>query len=305
MENGISSSGNGAASSSAHGDMKKHKSSSKSKRHIENKKSSTVVESEGRMVMLDKPMGACARAFLNLFVLLTEIVLLGVLTVTLFWVFHYEGGVAWTNDIKRQFNLHFILMIVGLIFLNGQAILTYRLFGCCRRIYAKLTHAFLFLSAASCVAIGFYVAFEANERVHKGAHFYSLHSWLAIVTCGLFIMQLLVGLVSFLILLCCDGATASFRAALVPVHATFGLIIFVLGSATTLTGFMQAARARLNGQNQNADYRDYPEQGWILNALSGGVALLIILLPLVARNNIRGGRAVFTTSGSVAAVDMS
>lgn len=57
--------------------------------------------------------------------------------------------------------------------------------------------------------------------------------------------QLVVGFVSFLILLCCDGATASFRAALVPVHATFGLVIFALGSATALTGLMQAARARL------------------------------------------------------------
>ncbi|OQR74344.1 cytochrome b reductase 1-like, partial [Tropilaelaps mercedesae] len=268
-------------------------------------KSTTMVKDEGHMMMLDKPMSTCAKTGLNLLVLTTEIVLLGILAVTFFWIFNYEGGVAWRNDIKRQFNFHFVLMVGGFIFLNGQAILTYRLFSSCRRIYAKLIHASIYLGAASCITVGFYIAYETNERVHKGTHFYSLHSWLAIATCGLFAIQLFVGLVSFLVLLCCDGATASFRAALVPVHATFGLVIFALGSATALTGFMQAARARLNGQNANADYRDYPEQGLLLNGLSAAVALLIVLLPLVTRNNICGGRAVFATSGSVDAVNMS
>lgn len=60
-----------------------------------------------------------------------------------------------------------------------------------------------------------------------------------------------------------------------------------------------------SGQNLNPDYRDYPEQGLILNSLAAGIALLVVLLPLVARNNIRGGRAVFATAGAISAVDMS
>lgn len=55
------------------------------------RKSSTVVESEGRMVMLDKPMGACARAFLNLFVLLTEVTCL--INSFLVWTFFVDNKV--------------------------------------------------------------------------------------------------------------------------------------------------------------------------------------------------------------------
>ncbi|XP_003745495.2 cytochrome b reductase 1 [Galendromus occidentalis] len=261
------------------------------------RKSSTRANEEvdGRMMMLDKPMGSAARAFLNFLTFIAELLLVGILSLTLFWVFHHEGGVAWRNDVKRQFNLHFILMLGGFIFLNGQAILSYRLFGCVRRIYAKLIHAFLLVAAAGSIAVGFYMAFEANDRVPKTMHFYSLHSWLALGTCALFVLQFFVGFFSFLVLLCCDGATSSFRACLIPVHATFGLAIFSMASATAVTGLMQAARARLNGQNANPDYREFPQQGIIINTIAAAIILLVILMPLVTRNNIRGGRAVFAS----------
>jgi hypothetical protein len=54
-------------------------------------------------------------------------------------------------------------------------------------------------------------------------------------------IQLVVGFFSFLILLCCEARTAALRAALVPVHATFGLITFLMAIATCLTGITEKA----------------------------------------------------------------
>lgn len=53
--------------------------------------------------------------------------------------------------------------------------------------------------------------------------------------------QFVVGFFSFLVLLCCDSATASFRAALVPIHAAFGLTTLMLAIATCLTGLTEKA----------------------------------------------------------------
>ena len=51
----------------------------------------------------------------------------------------------------------------------------------------------------------------------------------------------MVGFFSFLLLLCCESATASFRASLVPIHATFGVTTFVLAVAAACTGLTEKA----------------------------------------------------------------
>lgn len=53
--------------------------------------------------------------------------------------------------------------------------------------------------------------------------------------------QYAVGFFSFLLLLICNKGTAGFRASLVPVHAAFGILTFVLGVAACLTGLTEKA----------------------------------------------------------------
>ena len=55
------------------------------------------------------------------------------------------------------------------------------------------------------------------------------------------VLQFIVGFFSFLLLLCCESATASFRAALVPIHSTFGITTFVMAVATACTGLTEKA----------------------------------------------------------------
>ena len=51
----------------------------------------------------------------------------------------------------------------------------------------------------------------------------------------------MVGFFSFILLLCCESATASFRAALVPIHSTFGITTFVMAVATACSGLTEKA----------------------------------------------------------------
>lgn len=52
-------------------------------------------------------------------VVLASLLLLGSLTITLFWALYYQGGFTWTEDPKHQFNLHPVLMVAGFITFSG------------------------------------------------------------------------------------------------------------------------------------------------------------------------------------------
>ncbi|XP_031347374.1 cytochrome b reductase 1-like isoform X3 [Photinus pyralis] len=173
-------------------------------------------------------------------VIVACILLLGSVGLTIFWVMSYRGGFGWrdANNPEKQFNLHPVLMVAGFITFSGFSILLYRICRCCRRIYVKLLHTVFHALAIPCVAIGFIAVLEYH-KYRNIPNFYSLHSWLGFVTMGLFAIQFVVGFFSFLILLCCQSATSAFRAALVPIHASFGLTTFMLAIATCLTGLTE------------------------------------------------------------------
>ncbi|RZF32480.1 hypothetical protein LSTR_LSTR011334 [Laodelphax striatellus] len=99
------------------------------------------------------------------------------------------------------------------------------------------------------------------------------------------IFQFVVGFFSFLILLCCEGATAAFRAALVPIHASFGVTTFMLAVATCLTGLTQKAILQFG-----KDYASWPEESIIMNALAMVLVALGILVSYAVRRDSVGRR---------------
>jgi hypothetical protein len=134
--------------------------------------------------------------------------------------------------------------------------LFYRMMTCCRKIYVKLLHTVFHALAIACIAIGFLTVWDYHELSSPPIpHFYSLHSWLGLTTMGLFAIQFVVGFFSFLILLCCEGATAACRAALVPTHATFGIITFVMACATAVCGLTEKALFTLR-ESAYANWRE-------------------------------------------------
>ena len=74
--------------------------------------------------------------------------------------------------------------------------LVYRTCRCCRRIWNKLLHTVFHILAIPCVAIAFIAVLDShNLRTDKDGNpapipnFYSLHSWMGLVTMGLFALQ--------------------------------------------------------------------------------------------------------------------
>lgn len=189
------------------------------------------------------------RFLLGVLFTLAELLLFATIFLWLYWAYQHDDGLAWQSDRKQQFNTHAALMLFGFIFLSGQAMLIHRSFQCCSKIYTKILHTILFVLATSAISLGLILAYTAQENVGPNnkpiMHFYSLHAWCGLTTVALFVLQFVFGFVSFLILLCCDQATSNYRAALLPIHKTFGLIIFSLAIATCLTGLLQTARSRL------------------------------------------------------------
>ncbi|XP_063232925.1 plasma membrane ascorbate-dependent reductase CYBRD1 isoform X2 [Bacillus rossius redtenbacheri] len=224
---------------------------------------------------------ACSNWFeYMLVVVLASLLLLGSLTLTLFWVLYYRKGFAWTEKPELQFNLHPVLMVAGFVTFSGFSLLLYRICRCCRRIYVKLFHTIFHALAIPCVVVGFIAVLDSHNLANPPiANFYSLHSWMGLVTMGLFALQFVVGFFSFLILLCCESATAAFRAALVPIHATFGITTFMMAIATCLTGLTEKVFFTLG------DYATMPEEGIVVNALAMVLVALGILLSYAVRRD--------------------
>jgi len=237
-------------------------------------------------VMVRQSSGV-ARFFFGVLFTIAQLFLFGAVVLFVYWVIQHDRGFSWQNDRAKQFNLHAVLMIIGFIFLNGQAMLIYKSFQCCKKIYNKIMHAIIFVLSISAITIGLLIAIQGQQNVPPNAtakHFYSIHSWTGLVTIGLFALQFMVGFVSFLVLLCCEKATASYRARLLPTHITFGLIIYALAVVTCLTGLLQTARQRLGGKDGKPDYKDLTEPGIIINAVGCCMIGLLIIIPYIIRN---------------------
>ncbi|XP_055537262.1 plasma membrane ascorbate-dependent reductase CYBRD1 isoform X3 [Wyeomyia smithii] len=174
-----------------------------------------------------------------LVVVVSSILLIAASVLTIFWVIYYRKGIN-MDDPKLQFNLHPVLMVGGYITLSGFSILLYRICRCCSHLIVKLCHTFFHACSIPCIVIGFLAVWDSHNQTNN-PNFYSLHSWLGCITMGLFVLQFVLGFFSFLILLCCENATYKFRSTMVPIHASFGVVTFMLAIATAVTGLTQKA----------------------------------------------------------------
>ncbi|XP_059085616.1 uncharacterized protein LOC131882483 isoform X3 [Tigriopus californicus] len=251
----------------------------------------------------DDSMSPMSRCWLGVLILLAQILLNGVMALCLFWVIKYHSQdyvpFAWKSNPKLEFNLHPVLMIAGFIYFMGQAMILYRTCRCCRRIWNKLLHTMLHILAIPCIVIGFIAVLDShNLRKDKDGNpapipnFYSLHSWIGLTAMGLFGLQFVVGFFSFLLLLCCESATASFRANLVPLHAAFGGTTFVLAVAAACTGLTEKAFFSLSTRSvDNAEnvvieqigdqYSEFPDEGIVTNTIGIALVALAIIIPWI------------------------
>jgi len=161
-------------------------------------------------------------------------------------------------------------------------------------------HTVLHVLAVPCIVLGFLTVLDSHNLAQPAIpNFYSLHSWMGLATMGLFALQVVVGFFSFLILLCCEASTADFRAALVPVHAAFGLITFLMAIATCVTGLTEKALFVFDG---GRGYSLLPDEAVVMNVLGAALLALSVVVPLLLltdRFRLRSVQVIAVSHGNL------
>ncbi|XP_058205906.1 transmembrane ascorbate ferrireductase 1 [Rhododendron vialii] len=152
----------------------------------------------------------------------------------LVWNIYFRGGLAWeSTDKSLIFNLHPVLMLIGLIIIGGEAIISYKALPF-KKEEKKIIHLVLHAIALILGIIGVYAAFKYHNE-SSIANLYSLHSWLGIGVISLYGIQWLYGFVAFFY----PGGTAAIRRESLPWHVLFGIFVYILAVATATLGFLE------------------------------------------------------------------
>ncbi|MEE6489586.1 hypothetical protein FKM82_015623 [Ascaphus truei] len=201
-----------------------------------------------------------------LFFLVTSL-LLGFLSVlfSLVWVFHWREGLSWDGG-AAEFNWHPVLIITGFIFIQGIAIIVYRLPWTwkCSKLLMKCIHAGLHLTALVLAVVSLVAVFDFHNAKNI-PNMYSLHSWIGLTVVILFALQLVLGFSVYLL----PFAPDSLRAALMPIHVYSGLLIFGTVIATALLGITEKLIFAL----KTPSYSTSPPEAIFVNTL--GVFILV------------------------------
>lgn len=195
---------------------------------------------------------------------------LTVVAVTGAWLGLYRGGIAWEGTL--QFNVHPLCMVIGLIFLQGDALLVYRVFRKEAKRTTKVLHGLLHAFAFVISLVGVVAVFDYHRKMGY-ADLYSLHSWCGILVFVLYFIQWLVGFSFFLF----PGASFSLRSCYRPQHIFFGAALFLLSVGTALLGLKEALLFKLGTK-----YSTFEPEGIMANVLGlllvcfGGAVLYIL-----------------------------
>ncbi|KAF6298346.1 cytochrome b561 [Rhinolophus ferrumequinum] len=204
------------------------------------------------------------------YVAFSQLLGLMVVAMTGAWLGLYRGGIAWEGTL--QFNVHPLCMVIGLVFLQGDALLVYRVFRNEAKRTTKVLHGLLHVFAFIIALVGLVAVFDYHRK--KGyADLYSLHSWCGMLVFVLCFVQWLVGFSFFLF----PGASFSLRNRYRPQHVFFGATIFLLSVGTALLGLKEELLFTLGSK-----YSTFEPEGVLANVLglllvSFGVVVLYIL----------------------------
>ncbi|KAG3274699.1 plasma membrane ascorbate-dependent reductase CYBRD1 isoform X1 [Ictidomys tridecemlineatus] len=204
------------------------------------------------------------RGFLALLVSALPVGFLSVLF-TLIWVLHYREGLGWDGS-SLEFNWHPVLAVTGFIFIQGIAIIVYRLPWTwkCSKFLMKSIHAGL-NGVATILAVIALVAVFDFHNAQNIPNMYSLHSWVGLAAVICYVLQLFTGFFIFLL----PWAPPSLREFVMPIHVYFGLFLFGTTIATALMGVTE----KLFFVLKDPAYHSFPPEGVFVNTLG----LLILL----------------------------
>lgn len=194
------------------------------------------------------------------FVAISQVLGLAIIAITGVWMGHFRGGFAWEGAL--QFNVHPLCMVIGMVFLFGDALLVYRVFRNESKYTSKIIHGTLHVFAFVIALVGIIAVFQ-NHANSKIPHLYSIHSWCGIAVFILFFTQWMFGFTLFLF----PGASMTHRSRYKSLHVFFGIILLTAAIGTCLMGINEKLIFNLG-----ASYSQLPVEGVLANAL--GLLLL-------------------------------
>ncbi|XP_051564107.1 plasma membrane ascorbate-dependent reductase CYBRD1 isoform X1 [Myxocyprinus asiaticus] len=210
------------------------------------------------MSVLHTAMMEKYKLFLVFFILALAVGFVSIAFV-LTWVLHYREGLGWDGE-AAEFNWHPLLMVIGLIFLQGIAIVVYRLPWTwkCSKQMMKFIHAGLNILAFILAVISVVAVFDFHNAKNI-PNMYSLHSWVGLAVVILYPVQIVMGVTVYLI----PVTSMYIRAALMPLHIYSGLFIFTSVIATALMGITEKLIFTL----KDPGYKDSPPEAILVNVL--------------------------------------
>jgi cytochrome b-561 len=131
-------------------------------------------------------------------------------------------------------NYHATFMTFGFVFLQGEAILMYRLFRHESKMFSKVLHGVFHLFAFILIVFGL-IAVVVHKNIKDIPHVYSAHSWIGVTLIALFIVQFLIGFINFFF----PKTSPTVRAWFLPVHKGLGLLVFGLSCAQAFGGQLE------------------------------------------------------------------
>ncbi|XP_047314809.1 transmembrane ascorbate ferrireductase 2 [Impatiens glandulifera] len=199
------------------------------------------------------------------------------------WSVHYRGGLALIAENKDLiFNVHPVLMVIGLVLINGEAMLAHKTIDGTKGL-KKLVHLTLQFLAFCLSLIGVWAAYKFHND--KGIdNFYSLHSWLGLASLFLFSIQWAAGFMTFWY----PGGSRNGRAALLPWHVFFGVYTYALAVATCTTGILE----KVTFLQSSKVISRYSVEAMLVNSLGvlivvlGGLVILAVVSPVTSKGDI-------------------
>nr|BAE46406.1 cytochrome b561 [Citrullus lanatus] len=209
------------------------------------------------------------------FTVVSHVLAIVALILVLVWTIHFRGGLAWEAVNKNLiFNIHPVLMLLGLIIIGGEAIISYKSLPL-RKEVKKVIHLVLHGVALALGIVGIIAAFK-NHNESGIANLYSLHSWIGIGVISLYGLQWVYGFVTFFY----PGGSADLRRASLPWHVLFGITIYILAVGNSALGFLEKLTFL-----ESSGLAKYGTEAFLVNftAITTVVFALFVILSVISQ----------------------
>ena len=124
---------------------------------------------------------------------MAQLLLHGLLGVLLYWLveFRWDGSglpFDWVGgDVRLEWNLHPLLMVVGAVYCTGQGMLMFTCSTCCLPCCSTIFHVIFPLLSLPCLVLGLLAAWDLDSL--SSSHLVTMHSWCGAVTVLLILSQ--------------------------------------------------------------------------------------------------------------------